>query len=54
MIETRKVNPVSKTIMEEIGFGWHTDNDGTPYIIPELVEVSTTEADAYYEASNTL
>jgi len=54
MIETRKVNPVSKAIMEEIGFGWHTDDDGTPYIIPELVEVSTTEANAYYEASNTL
>lgn len=54
MIETRKVTPVGAEIMEEVGFGWHTDDDGTPYIIPELVRVTPAEADAYYEAANTL
>lgn len=54
MIETRKVAPVGKDIMEEVGFGWHTDEDGTPYIIPELVRVTPAEAEAYYEAGNAL
>lgn len=54
MITTRKVEPVGKEIMEEVGFGWHTDDDGTPYIIPELVPVTPAEAEDYYEASNTL
>jgi glutathionylspermidine synthase len=54
MITTRKVEPVGKEIMEEVGFGWHTDDDGTPYIIPELVPVTPAEAEDYYEASNAL
>lgn len=54
MIVTQKVKPVGKEIMEEVGFGWHTDDDGTPYIIPELVPVTEEEAEAYYEAGNAL
>lgn len=54
MVDTIKVKPVEYSVMEEVGFGWHTDDDGTPYIIPELVPVTNAEAEAYYEAANTL
>ena len=41
-------------LLEEIGFYWHTDPDTTPYVASEIVEISSDEADAYYEASNEL
>jgi glutathionylspermidine synthase len=40
--------------LESIGFSWHTDDDSTPYIANEIVEVDSEEADAYYEAANEL
>jgi glutathionylspermidine synthase len=40
--------------LEKIGFVWHTDDDATPYIADEIVEVDSEEADAYYEAANEL
>lgn len=40
--------------LEEIGFFWHTDPDNTPYVADEIVEVTSDEADAYYEAVNEL
>ena len=40
--------------LESIGFYWHTDDDATPYIADEIVEVDSEEADAYYEAANEL
>lgn len=40
--------------LESIGFYWHTDPDKTPYVASEIVDVTTDEADAYYEASNEL
>ena len=40
--------------LEDIGFYWHTDPDQTPYVASEIVEISSDEADAYYEATNEL
>lgn len=40
--------------LDSIGFYWHTDPDKTPYIASEIVEITSDEADAYYEASNEL
>jgi glutathionylspermidine synthase len=40
--------------LESIGFSWHTDDDSTPYIADEIVEVDSEEADAYYTAANEL
>ncbi|RUM67599.1 MAG: glutathionylspermidine synthase [Sulfurovum sp.] len=40
--------------LEGIGFYWHTDPDSTPYVASEIVEITSDEADAYYEASNEL
>ena len=40
--------------LDKIGFYWHTDPDDTPYVASEIVEVSSDEADAYYEAANEL
>lgn len=54
MIQTLKVKPIDNDILDEIGFSWHTDSDGTSYVADELVEVSSAEAEAYYNAANEL
>ena len=54
MLRTRQIEPLGPDLLEEIGLSWHTDRDGSSYIGAELVEVSETEAEAYYEAANTL
>lgn len=54
MVRTMQVEPVPQTVLEDIGMQWHTDSDGSDYIVPELVRVSEQQAEAYYEAANTL
>ena len=54
MVQTTRVDPVPRTVLEDIGMQWHTDADGSDYIVPELVQVSEAEAEAYYAAANTL
>ena len=54
MIRTLPVEPVPRTVLEDMGMQWHTDSDGSDYIVPELVVVSEAEAEAYYAAANTL
>lgn len=54
MIQLQKINPLNDTKLEEIGFSWHTDNDGSKYVSDELVVVSQSEAEAYYSAANEL
>ena len=53
-MRTQTVEPLSRALMEDIGMTWHTDPDGSSYIGRELVLVSEDEAEAYYEAANTL
>jgi len=48
------INPVSKELMEEIEFSWHTDPDGSSYISNELIDITQDEAEAFYEAGNDL
>lgn len=54
MISTLKVNPIDSETLEEIGFSWHTDADGSKYVADELVQINEAEAEAYYTAANTL
>ncbi len=54
MIHTRKIKPIDNATLEEIGFTWHTDNDGSSYIADELVEITSAQAEAYYTAANEL
>jgi len=54
MIQTLHVKPIDNETLDEIGFSWHTDSDGTSYVANELVEVSASEAEAYYTAANEL
>ncbi|WP_372998915.1 glutathionylspermidine synthase family protein [Sulfurimonas sp.] len=54
MIKLQKLNALDDSTLEELGFTWHTDSDGTKYINDELVEVTQTEAEAYYEAGNNI
>ncbi|MFK5937839.1 MAG: glutathionylspermidine synthase family protein [Sulfurimonas sp.] len=52
MVNLKKVSPISDEKLEELGFNWHTDSDGSKYVSDELVEISQSEADAYYTATN--
>ena len=54
MVNLQNVTPLNDDELEKIGFTWHTDADGTKYVADQLVEVSPAEAEAYYEAANTL
>jgi glutathionylspermidine synthase len=54
MVATQTVNAVDDKTLEEIGFSWHTDSDGSKYVSDELVIVNPDEAEAYYEAANSI
>ena len=54
MLTTQKLNAVDDKTLEEIGFTWHTDSDGSKYISDELVEITQSDAEEYYQAANTL
>ncbi|MBA1433459.1 MAG: glutathionylspermidine synthase family protein, partial [Epsilonproteobacteria bacterium] len=54
MVTTVKVNPIDDATLSDIGFTWHTDSDGSKYISDELVQLTQEEAEAYYEAANTI
>ncbi|OQX50287.1 MAG: glutathionylspermidine synthase [Epsilonproteobacteria bacterium 4484_20] len=54
MITLQKTTPLSTEYLESLGFVWHTDSDESAYIADELVVISEAEAEAYYEAANTL
>lgn len=54
MVETLKVEPLGKAVMEEIGMTWHTDPDGSSYISNDLVQITEDAAEAYYDAANSL
>jgi glutathionylspermidine synthase len=53
-INLKKINKLSDNVLDEIGFTWHTDSDGTKYVSDELVTITQDEANAYYEAGNEL
>lgn len=54
MLTLQKVNPLEDKTLEELGFTWHTDSDGSKYVSDELVQISQDEAEAYYEATNAI
>ena len=54
MVTLIETQPLSTEYLEKIGFVWHTDNDESSYLSHQLIQVSEAEAEAYYEAGNTL
>lgn len=54
MVTLQEVNPIDDASLEELGFTWHTDSDGSKYVSSELLHVSDAEAEDYYEAANTI
>ncbi len=54
MVALDSLAPLDDATLEKLGFTWHTDADGSHYVADELVLVSDDEAEAYYEAANTL
>jgi len=54
MLNLQKTTPLDTDYLESLGFVWHTDSDESSYISDELVVISEAQAEAYYEATNTL
>ncbi len=54
MIQLQNLQSIPDDKLEALGFSWHTDNDGSKYVSDQLVQVTQEEAEAYYEAGNTL
>ena len=54
MITLEKLSPLDENTLDELGFSWHTDSDGSKYVSDELVEISQVEAEEYYEATNAI
>ncbi len=54
VVNLQKTTPLDTDYLESLGFVWHTDSDDTSYISDELLVISGQEAEAYYEATNTL
>lgn len=52
MINTIQITPLKDRTLDEIGFTWHTDTDGSKYVGDSLVQITQKEADEYYKASN--
>ncbi|MDD5156651.1 glutathionylspermidine synthase family protein [Sulfurimonas sp.] len=48
----QKIKSLTPEILEELGFAWHTDEDGSRYVSDEIIKISQNEAEAYYEAIN--
>lgn len=46
--------PLTPQILEEMDCQWHTDPDHSAYISNEIIQITQQEADAFYEAGNTL
>ncbi|MCR8696908.1 MULTISPECIES: glutathionylspermidine synthase family protein [Campylobacter] len=53
-MKLKKIKPLDNGYLESIGFGWHTDLDGSKYIADELVSITQDEAEKFYEAANEL
>lgn len=53
-MKLQKLEPLTNSYLESIGFVWHTDSDDSSYISNEVVVISEDEANAYYEAVNEL
>ena len=54
MLNLKKSTPLDTDYLESLGFIWHTDSDESSYISDELVVISEAEAEAFYDATNTL
>ena len=52
MIQLQNIIPLKDSTLEEIGFTWHTDTDGSKYVNDALVQITQEEAEAYYTATN--
>ena len=48
-MKLKKINPLDNGYLESIGFGWHTDLDGSRYIADELVSITDDEAVEAFE-----
>ena len=52
MIQLQNITPLEDSTLDELGFTWHTDSDGSKYVNDALVQITQEEAEAYYAAAN--
>jgi len=52
MLDLKTIKPLDNEALEELGFSWHTDSDGSKYVNKQLLKISSDEAEKYYEATN--
>ena len=53
-MKLEKLEPLTNEYLESIGFTWHTDSDKTSYVRDQVVTITESEAEAYYNATNEL
>ena len=53
-MQLRKVKPLTKEFLESVDFSWHTHPNNESFLKDEIVIITEAEANAYYEAANTL
>jgi glutathionylspermidine synthase len=53
-MQLEKLQALTDEYLESIGFTWHTDSDQTSYVSDEVVAITESEAEAYYNAVNEL
>jgi len=53
-MQLETLQPLTSEYLESIGFTWHTDSDKTSYVSDQVVTVTKSEAEAYYNATNEL
>lgn len=54
MVQLQKIKGLDSSTLEQLGFSWHTDADGSAYVDNALVSISKEEAEAYYKVGNEL
>jgi len=52
VVNLQQINPLDDDKLDELGFTWHTDSDGSKYVSDELIKITQDEAQMLYEATN--
>ncbi len=54
MVTLQSVTPLSPDHLRELGYTWHTSQNGSAFVPDQIVKVKAAEAEAYYHAANEL
>ncbi|MEA3374213.1 MAG: glutathionylspermidine synthase family protein [Campylobacterota bacterium] len=54
MVTLHSVTPLNQEQLQAAGYSWHTSENGSAFVTDQIVNVTATEAEAYYHAANEL